>query len=520
MSRLLTRHPENGQLLLYLDGELPAFKARRVRRHVEACWECRAEIRELEKTMAECVGYRRAVLQEHIPAPPQPWIDITREFARADRLKPVPPPHRMWLRPVAALAVVLVGILIYQLWRTPPVQAATLLRRAVAAEDTRHQKPRHLRIRTNNPQPLLRQSDYNWDSPLSVRSYQAWRDGLPRKRDEVTTLEDRYRIRTTTDTGALASATLTLRAADLWPVEGRFEFRNQDWVEVTEAPEETPAPPVAEATSPERRAGIAPPAAAPPPDHFPASAPEISGLGLELQVVAALHRAGADLGDPIEISRDGERILVAGTGVAPQRQNQIHSALQGLPNVALRFSNPNLSPQADPSPAVPDTPADSQSARLQARIEAQLGGHAQFEKFSARLLDRSDAAMAQAYALRRLAREFSSDTESGLETKDRAVLRDIGREHVTVLAGELSELHRSLDPLIGSGAERPHSLAATWQASAEQAFDSTSRVEKLIAVYLGATPGDGPSADVPGSLAAALARLQVDLNNCRRFLGR
>lgn len=550
MSSLETQHPESGQLLRYLDGELPAYKARRIRRHAEACWECRSELRELEATMGDCVRYRKSVIQEHTPPPPQPWPDITRQFARVDAQSPDrglfelfhwPANSRLRWSAAAATAIALVCVLIYQLWRTPPVEAATLLKKAVAAEDIRAPRPRHLRISTSQLQrstaaiaTLFRESDYNWDSPLSARSYQAWRDGLPRKRDEVTITQaaqkpgqDCYRIRTTTDTGALAAATLTLRMADLWPVEGRFEFRNQDWVEVTDVPDETPAA-VADTIVPEHRASPLPtaaaPVAAPPANPFPASAPEVSGFGLELRVVAALHRAGADLGDPIEVSRDGERILVTGMGVGPQRQKQIRSALDGLPNVVLRFSEPNLPAPSDQPPATPDNSVDSQSARLQARLETQLGGHAQFERFSSQALDRSDAAMAQAYALRRLAREFSAAKELQLEAKDRGVLHDLGREHATALAREAAELQRTLSAVLASptgvATERDRAVSETWQAAAEQVFDSTSRVEKLLAVLLGATPADGSTANAPAALATSLAHLQADLDNCQRLLGR
>ena len=59
MSSLGMRHPEDGQLLRYLDGELPGRRARQIRKHLEACWHCRAELEELESTVGDCVRYRR-----------------------------------------------------------------------------------------------------------------------------------------------------------------------------------------------------------------------------------------------------------------------------------------------------------------------------------------------------------------------------------------------------------------------------------------------------------------------------
>src|SRR5437763_16002248 len=83
MSNLLA-HPEDGQLLRYLDGELPARKSKQVRGHLEACWQCRTAIEDLEGAIAECVHYRKSVLQVHLPPPPAPWADLTAGFDKID----------------------------------------------------------------------------------------------------------------------------------------------------------------------------------------------------------------------------------------------------------------------------------------------------------------------------------------------------------------------------------------------------------------------------------------------------
>src|SRR5262252_5921516 len=84
MKRRQMRHHENEQLLRYVDGELPSRAAGKVRRHLEACWECRAEREQLESTAAECVSYRKDILQRYLPSPPAPWFDIYQGFAEID----------------------------------------------------------------------------------------------------------------------------------------------------------------------------------------------------------------------------------------------------------------------------------------------------------------------------------------------------------------------------------------------------------------------------------------------------
>ena len=82
MSSLSLRHPEDGQLLQYLDGELGRRQSRAIQGHLKACWECRAELEGLQATVNDCVRYRKQVLIPHLPAPPAAWGGL--DFARVD----------------------------------------------------------------------------------------------------------------------------------------------------------------------------------------------------------------------------------------------------------------------------------------------------------------------------------------------------------------------------------------------------------------------------------------------------
>ena len=78
------RHPEDEQLLRYADGELPARAAAAIRSHLEACWQFREQLEQLQNTVGECVRYRKNILQRHLPPPPAPWADIYRGFGEID----------------------------------------------------------------------------------------------------------------------------------------------------------------------------------------------------------------------------------------------------------------------------------------------------------------------------------------------------------------------------------------------------------------------------------------------------
>src|SRR6476660_6170425 len=84
MSNFQQQHPEESLLLLYLDRELRSRQSRQVKKHLEACWQCRTELEALQNAVADCVRYRKNVLGPHLPPPPAPWADLYRGFAEID----------------------------------------------------------------------------------------------------------------------------------------------------------------------------------------------------------------------------------------------------------------------------------------------------------------------------------------------------------------------------------------------------------------------------------------------------
>jgi anti-sigma factor RsiW len=564
MSKYETGHPGDGCLLQYNDGELAAGEARRVERHLEACWQCRTELDELRATVADCVRYRQAVLDRYLPPPPRPWVDLYEEFARLDATEaPAALPKRLarafagaaqwrWAAAALAAAAILCAVFL-QLRKAPSVHAAELLKKAVAIAESQPKAVRHIRIRTRTHQitrlidgagvePALAHRDadapaiqalfaaahYDWDDPLSARSFQAWRDSLPSKRDEVTTVADPerpsescYQIQTAAESGELASASLTLRATDLHPVESRLEFRDREWVELTEIPEPSMSgtPFNEHLEVPGRPASPSLPAATP---REPAS------ISDELQVMNALHQIGADLGDPVDVTRSGERVLVSGVGIPPQRQKQIHELLASMPRVDVQFSEPGAvpapaEPDAGGRTALPASPAAAGSA--QARLERQVGGRAEMERIGAQILDWNESAMARAYALRSLAERFPASAEASLKPAGRDTLEGMAREHAAAMLRHVESIDGAMTPMLtalggSASAARAGKPDGTWQTSAENAFRAARRVEVLLSVVWGATPGDSGAADLPSALLTALQQLKAELEDCQRLLSR
>jgi anti-sigma factor RsiW len=560
MSSLQIHHPEDDLLLRYIDGELPSRRVRQVTHHLEACWQCRSEVEELQGTIADCVRYRKNVLETHLPPPPNPWPDMYREFARVDTALSAEP----WMARVkrslgsplilrwgiAVAAAIVVAVVVFQQFReAPTVQAAALLKRAVSAADARQGTPRHILIQTRTQrmtrvigsrqtraavEPLaatlkarFQAAHYDWDDPLSAKAYKGWFDGLApaARRDEVTTVADPqlpaercYQIRTEASEGNVAAASLTLRATDLRPVEGKLEFRDREWVEFTEITEATTRDdgrPVA--------TNVEPPIGGAVPSRLARTPGPTASISDELQVLAALHEIGADLGDPVEVTLSGERVVVNGVGIPAQRQKQIHDALDAIPHVEIQFTEPAAAP-LPAAPAVPDAGSGgSKPAGIQARVEQQVGGRAEFERFSAQILDRNEMMMSHAYALRALAQRFPADQGAGLSPQDRQVLRDMARDDAGELSKQASGLERALNPLLtamgGSAAMRAAATQSAWEPAAEELFQASHRVEVLVSVMLGATRGDGATDHLPSELLSAIRELRADLDRCQQLLG-
>jgi hypothetical protein len=301
----------------------------------------------------------------------------------------------------------------------------------------------------------------------------------------------------------------------LQPLEERFEFRNHEWMEISELPEE--AAPISQTFAARRVPPVLPqvPQAVATP---PVVQPRQATVGEELQVLAALHRVGADLGDPIEVTRESDRIVVAGVGIAPQRQEQIQRALDAVPKVVVRFSEPSAAAipySSQPAPANP--PAKTGTQPFQARIEQQIGGRQNFEQFSSQLLDVTDSMMSRAYALRRLADRFSKDTEATLEPADRQVLKNLNREHAAMIKQQAAQIERLLTPVLAplgapaDGGSKSAIRSDAWQPATEELFQNARKVETLVALMLGVAPGT-PSAQLPSDVLSSVSQLRANSN--------
>ncbi len=518
-------HPDEPVLLALADDELERSATIAVREHVDSCAECRQRLATMRSTLAD---FSRMYAERPVLGPPRPWASLRfPDEKAAGRRTAWPLRFPRWAFAAAAAMVVLV--LVWKVEWTPKLNAAELLRKAVAASHTQPSRPdRMIRVRTRGRavvrpaslkaaaqeasdselQRMFAAANYSWDEPLAVNSYVAWRERLPEKDDAVETINANgtgaiYRVRTTTNAGLLAEATLSLRASDLHPIEGTFRFRPGELVEISELPEaDVGAAPAGE--QPAAAGSAAQPAAA----VAPALGPEA-----ELHAIAALHSIGADLGEPIDVERSGSKITVSGSGIGAQRQQQVREALAAVPGVELKFEDARTTPRGErrASPQAPVAPLE-----VNPELAERLGGRSSYEQFVNSLLDASDAALARAHSLRELAQRFTPDVEQRLAAADRTMLAGIRRDHNHALARHVVELRSLINAAFPELPDTPLEAApvAGWQQNAQQLLAAAQRLDEMVNRGFASARG-GRAAE--SELDAALRRLEALSAAARRL---
>lgn len=509
MSSRMVSHPGDEQLLRYLDGELPPRAADAIRSHLDACWQCRTRRDDLAEGIGDFMRYRDEVIRPLSPAPPQPWRDLRPALAEWDLENPQP--RRSHLRLWAVAAAMVLGVFLVRWPGEQVVNAAELLQRAGQAETT-STPPRRLQVRTGRLMlvrpAILSANDrseiatwfaaahYSWERPLSVHAYSAWRDGLREKQDQVlvrTGAERIYEIRTRTSSSSLREASLSLRASDLRPINGTWRFADEQQVELAELPD-TIVPPVN--TAQRQNSPSA-----------PATTVTAAGPAEELRVLAALHDLGADLGEPIEVSRpqSGEPITVKGVGVSSTRRAQVQQALGSMSGVRLQWE--------DAQPVRTESAAASESAAaadalspLQDALEKHLGSRTALDAAINQILDHSDAVLAHAHALKRLAERFDPAAEHALSSADQAVLHRIMTDHMRQIATASNGLAKQLQPVLTLPAVAA-AARGSWQQSSIPLLNAAQRLDQMLNRALaGSDPARSPQ---PDEIALTLSQLRA-----------
>jgi Putative zinc-finger len=372
---------------------------------------------------------------------------------------------------------------------------------------------------------VLRANRMNPQQPLSPTSFQAWRQSLTAKREEVSRLQTgagemlRLRVLPVAEpsTGQISEASLVVRVQDWHPlaqtikVKGENEIRDYELSEtayeivplaaLTLFAEPTPS----SATSPGRILVAVSPT--PSSDPFP-TAVELQNA--EITALYVLHRLKADLGEQLEVEGEsGERIVVRGQVETPERKRELIAAIKDIPWVEARIQTFD---EAVGHPARIEPPATSVTSSEPNTNVAPAAGVNHFEQrlanyFTERadptqrdraainrqiiqlansVFAESSAAMANGWALHRLVERFNESLDRQVSAPAAERLREIISDHLIAIGVRNRTLRTQMEPVLvaiagtrAKAASSPRPAAGTRRARIMRLFEAIEQAHQL-----------------------------------------
>lgn len=319
------------------------------------------------------------------------------------------------------------------------------------------------------------------------------------------------------------------------------------WQRASEPPAAPPHRPVASpriTVRPPARAPAVPAPAVPLPvssiSQTPApvvpSASEL--LEAEIGVRYMLHRAGSCLGEPIEVSVDpGRRVLIRGVVSSLERKRTLTALLAGARGsawIAIDLSAVEDLPVASDSTPLPpqsfdEAPGPSRDRTFERAVAAYF--KAAFPADSAEAIQhrvttvgneaisRADAALAEAWALRRLQERFAAESLAQIRQEQPQIallLETIARDHVIALRKHAHDMREFLNPIL-SCVPRTEPAAAPPSG----AFARIQRMQLLVDQLFGgvAVPNLGPD-QATTELLVVTDNIASELRDSEEFIAR
>src|SRR5579864_196967 len=519
MPRERLAHLSDEELAAYQDGKSSPAEAA----HVEGCAQCSARLDDLKAAITAYAEYRDSIRSPQLPPVPMPWPRLDQLVAghESQRRRRV----LQWWLPALAAALGLVVLIVGGLRNKGAAseRASQLLERAALVSMPADQmismrihgrtllRPAVL-IRDagvdSNPElahaeKLFQAAHYGWRDPLSPRTFQAWRGVQKNRTDSVSTIaregrERMYRVRTDVPAGVLRAASLILRAEDLRPAGGDFEFEGEGPVSMEQVP--APATPT-------------------PASPLPAPADPVVetsvGPAETLHVLAALDEIGADAGEPIDVTQDAahRHVVVRAGGLSAERRQAVLTALAAVPRVTVDFQS-QARPVASSPTIPPQTCSSSIPPQFRQRLEERLGGPKALQEITDRVLEASAQNLARAHATEVLARHFPPETEAGMNSQDRLLLRQLRRRHLTELERLATQIRDALKPLLDTPDARPRAVgdnrtAQTWQSGVPALVASARETDQLLNRLLAGSYSQSSGEEMLRRLTSALGRLEL-----------
>jgi len=344
---------------------------------------------------------------------------------------------------------------------------------------------------------IFRENRLDWRRPLSVVSFAEWRKSLRGRNEEI----QRSRLADGTEAlslrtistepprpGAILEATLTVRARDWSPFKQTLRVNEEagaaEYELLETAFEVVSLAGLDPAIFPETQAANLPaatPMGAPSPIASPApsSAFASASVSLEIETLALLSQARADLGEQVSVERTPEGALrIVGVVETEDRKQELKRALApALGSPAVRFEIETVeeamrraSQPAASSPVVIEQRSTSSGALpVEEELRRYLSGQGrgagpqldeEINRLAHRTVNSSFNIRQHAQALKRLGERFTPEQWRSFDEAARARLLGLIESQATAIRAQSHELRRSLQPIfkidepaIGAGAE-------------------------------------------------------------------
>jgi Putative zinc-finger len=372
---------------------------------------------------------------------------------------------------------------------------------------------------------VLRANRMNPQQPLSPASFQVWRQSLTAKREEVSRLQTeagemlRLRVLPVAEpsVGQITEATLVVREQDWHPlaqtlkVQGENETRDYELSETAYevVPLATltvfaePTPSSATATRRILDAGSPSPTARPTPTAAELQNAEIAALYI-------LHQLKADLGEQLEVGREsGKQIVVRGQVETPERKRELIAAIKDIPWVEARietFDEAASHPARIEAPATTVTDPEPQTNaapsagvnHFEQRLANYFADRAdptqknraainhQITQLANTVFAESSAALANGWALRRLAERFNESVDEHAGAAAAGRLREIISDHLSEIGVRNRNLRARLEPVLVAiagtrvgAAPSPRPAEGTRSARIMRLFEAIEQAHQL-----------------------------------------
>lgn len=226
----------------------------------------------------------------------------------------------------------------------------------------------------------------------------------------------------------------------------------------------------------------------------------------ELEVALALHRANADLGEQVEISRNPNGgIIVTGTALSASRRQELTATLAQIPGVSIRWEDAQLSH----NPSRPNANFEAGRLPWQTQLETAFGGKVALERLSNELLDLSDRVAARAQAMQKLNDEFSSASLTAKERGEWNAALDDHRRELRKAAHELARRSSTVFEKLGVAPVESASQALT---AAGPVWPAAQQTDQLLNVLFAGAETNRSLGQTVEDLRLAMARLEAAVN--------